>query len=408
MTIEPTLEFNHLVPPLLEDPYPLYERLRREAPVVYNPIFGMWFVTRHDDVVTVLKDPARFSSADILTPGHAFSAEELAILEGAYSGVYPLLSSDPPVHTRVRAVAGKAFSAQRIAAMEPRVRAIATDLVESFASEGRADLVKRFTHPFPMRLTSEMFGASAADLDAIKRWCDDETIYIMAPLPPDRRLECARSVAAYRTYLRDLVEAHRTSPRDDIVTALIDARAEGEPALSTDEIVGVLCVLIFAGHETTTNMIGSTLLALLRRPGLWQTLRDDPSRIPAAVEEGLRFDAPVAGMTRTVTEDTELAGVSLPKGAKVFVIFGSANRDPACAPDPDRFDIHRPAQVQHLSFGRGPHFCIGASLARLEGRVALEILTQRLPNARLATEEAPPYLPNLAHRGPSALDVAWG
>ncbi|APR76784.1 putative cytochrome P450 hydroxylase [Minicystis rosea] len=406
MSTATTIAFNHLAPPDLHDPYPLYERLRLEGPAVFNPIFDLWFVTRHEDVVAVVKDPARFSSADILKPLHPLSPEAVAAL-GEHSDVYPLLSGDPPMHTRVRNLVGKAFTPQRVAALEPRVRAIATELVAGVAPEGRADLIRRFAYPLPMRLTADMFGMRAADMDDVKRWCDEETLFLMAPLPPERQVECARSVAAYRRYLRDLVEDHRAAPKGDLVDALLDAQHEGEVPLTTEEIVGALCVLIFAGHQTTTNMIGTTLLHLLRRPGAWQTLRDDPGLIPGVVEEALRFDAPVQGMTRTVTEETDLGGVTLPKGAKVFVVFASANRDPACAAEPDTFDVRRAPPAQHLAFGRGPHFCVGASLARLEGRVALEVLTERLPNARLVSDEALEYLPNLVHRGPSALPVAW-
>jgi cytochrome P450 len=407
MSTAPTVPFNHLVPPELHNPYPLYERLRSEGPVVFNPLFNLWFVTRHEEVVAVLKDPVRFSSADILKPAHHHVPEALAVLGSDHSNVYPLLSGDPPAHTRVRNLVGKAFTPQRVAALEPRVRAIATELLDGLAGESRADLIHRFAYPLPMRVTGEMFGVRASDMDDIKRWCDDETLFLMAPLSPERQVECARSVVAYRRYLRALVEEHRAAPRGDLVDVLIDAQHEGESPLGTDEIVGALCVLIFAGHLTTTNMIGNTLWHLLRRPDAWQALRNDPSLIPDTVEEVLRFDAPVQGMTRTVTEATELGGVMLPKGARVFVLFASANRDPACFANPDHLDVRRAAQVQHLAFGRGPHFCIGAALARLEGRVALEALTQRLPNARLVSEVAPEYSPNPVHRGPSALHVAW-
>jgi cytochrome P450 len=407
MSTASTVPFNHLVPPDLHDPYPFYERLRREGPVVFNPIFDLWFVTRHEEAVAVVKDPVRFSSADILKPAHHLAPEALAVLGDDHSNVYPLLSGDPPAHTRVRNLVGKAFTPQRAAMLEPRVRAIATELLDGLAGERRADLIHRFAYPLPMRVTGEMFGVRASNMDDIKRWCDDETLFLMAPLPPERQVECARSVAAYRRYLRALVEEHRAASRGDLVDVLIDAQDEGESPLGTDEIVGALCVLIFAGHQTTTNMIGSTLWHLLRRPGAWQALRDDPSLIPGTIEEVLRFDAPVQGMTRTVTEATELGGVVLPKGARVFVLFASANRDPACFANPDQLDVRRAPQAPHLAFGRGPHFCIGAALARLEGRVALETLTQRLPNARLVSEDAPEYSPNLVHRGPNSLHVAW-
>ncbi|MFT3765189.1 MAG: cytochrome P450 [Minicystis sp.] len=399
-------DFNHLAPPHTDDPYPVFAALRREAPVVYNPIFNLWFVTRHDDVVEVLRDASRFSSAHVLDPVEPPDAEIREALGDEHTCVYPLLSSDPPLHTRVRGFVAKAFSSARTAALEPRITAIADALIDTFAADGCADLIARFAHPLPMRLTGEMFGIPPADMPEIKRWCDEETLFLMAPLPHAQRLAFARSVAAYRAYLRAMVEDHRRSPRGDLVDELISAQVDDASALTTEEIAGALCVLIFAAHETTTNMLGNTLLHLLRRPEQWRALCADPARIPAALEEGLRYDPPVQGMTRTVTAATELGGVALPAGARVFVVFASANRDPACASDPDRFDPAR-APAQHLSFGRGPHFCVGAALARLEGRIAIERLARRLPNLRLAGDGPLPYSPNLVHRGPTALEIAW-
>lgn len=401
----PTLEFNPLISPHLEDPYPLYQRLRGEAPVVFNPAFHLWFVTRHADVSQVLRDPTTYSSADILQPMLPPTPEIRAVLGDLQDSVYPLLSGDPPVHTRVRALVNKAFAGPRVAALEPKIRAIADDLIDTFVGDGAVDLLPRFAFPLPMRLTGEIFGVSSADMAAVKRWCDEETLFLMAPLPDEQRLAFARSVVAYREFLRELVEDHRARPRGDLVDELIGARLDDAPALTTAEIVGALCVLIFAAHETTSNMLANSLQILLRAPERWAALREDPTKISAALEECLRLDAPVQGMTRTVTHETILGGVTLPAGARVFVVFGSANHDEVAVPDPARFDPQRPQQ--HLSFGRGPHFCVGAGLARLEGRVALERLAARLPNLRLADEHPRAWSPNIVHRGPTSLQLRW-
>jgi cytochrome P450 len=407
MSIEPTRAFNHLVPPHLNDPYPLFEELRREAPVVFNPTFGMWFVSRHEDVAAVVKDPVRFSSAQVLAPVQEPSPALLAILGKDQSCVYPLLSSDPPVHTRVRGLVSKAFAGPRVTAtMEPFVREVTSELMGGLEKEGQAEMMARFATPLPIHVTSRIFGVPLSEMDQVKRWCDDETMFLMGFLPEEQRADLARSIVAYRDFLRALVEDHRARPRPDLVTELIEARVEGEGPLDTQELVGTLCVLIFAAHLTTTNMIGNTLASVLRTPGAWQRLRDQPERIPGALEEGMRFDAPVQGMTRTVTEDCQIGGVAVPRGARVFVLFGSANRDLPGVEDPDRFEIER-APGPNLAFGRGPHFCVGAQLARLEGRIALEELTRRLPNARLADDAPLSYLPNLVHRGPTALNIAW-
>lgn len=407
MSIEPTRAFNHLVPPHLDDPYPLFQELRREAPVVFNPSFGMWFVSRHEDVAAVLKDPARFSSAQVLAPLQELTPALLAILGEDRSGVYPLLSSDPPAHTRVRGLVSKAFAGPRLATtMEPFVHEVTSELVTGLEKAGQAEMMSRFATPLPIRVTSRIFGIPLSEMDQVKKWCDDETMFLMGFLPEDQRADLARSIVAYRDFLRALVEDHRARPRPDLVTELIDARVEGEGPLDTQELVGTLCVLIFAAHLTTTNMIGNTLASVLRTPGAWQRLRDRPERIPAAIEEGMRFDAPVQGMTRTATEDCRIGGVAVPRGARVFVLFGSANRDLPGVEDPDRFDIER-AAGPNLALGRGPHFCVGAQLARMEGRIAFEELTRRLPNAHLAGDAPTSYVPNLVHRGPAALDMVW-
>jgi len=405
MSSSTTRAFNHLVSPHLEDPYPLFEALRREAPVAHNPIFDLWFISRHEDVVTVLKDPVRFSSAHVLSPLQEPTAEILEILGDDRDGLYPLLSSDPPAHTRVRGLVSKAFTPQRLAALEPFIRALTSELADGLAGAGEAELIGRFAAPLPIRVTSQIFGIPLSQMEQVKRWCDDETLFLMAALPNEQRVELARSVVAYRSFLRALVEDHRSAlPAADLVSELIAARIDGESPLDTREIVGSLCVLIFAAHLTTTNMLGNTLVALLRSPGAWQRLREQPELIPAVLEEGMRFDAPVQGMTRTVTEACEVGGVALPRGARVFVMFGSANREGV--DDPERFVLDR-APTPHLAFGRGQHFCVGAQLARMEGRIALEVLTERLPGAHLVGEVPLAYSPNLVHRGPAALHVAW-
>lgn len=416
MSSSTTRAFNHLVSPHLEDPYPLFAELRREAPVVHNPVFDLWFISRHEDVVTVLKDPVRFSSAHVLSPLQEPTAEILEILGDDRDGLYPLLSSDPPAHTRVRSLVSKAFTPQRLAALEPFIRALTTELVDGFAGDGEADIIGRFAAPLPIRVTSQIFGIPLSQMEQVKHWCDDETLFLMAALPDEHRAELARSVVAYRSFLRALVEDHRDAlagarpaageavPAADLVSELIEARIDGESPLDTREIVGSLCVLIFAAHLTTTNMLGNTLVALLRSPGAWQRLREQPELIPGVLEEGMRFDAPVQGMTRTVTEACEVGGALLPRGARVFVMFASANREGV--DEPERFVLDRPA-APHLAFGRGQHFCVGAQLARMEGRIALEVLTQSLPGARLVGGAPLAYSPNLVHRGPAALHIAW-
>lgn len=402
----PGLEFNPFLPETIEDPYPLYARLRGSLPVSFSPMLNMWVVSRHEDISGIVRAPDRFGSADVLRPPVELPSEVQEILKDDYTPDYPLLGSDPPAHGRLRGFVGKAFTPQRVAASEPWVRRVAEELVEGFAGDGSADLVQRYSVPFALRVMAETFAIPLDDMVKIKGWCADESLFLASQLPPDQLAPYARSVAALRRYLHVMVESRRESTGDDLVTALVRAQAEGGVALTTKELVAMLSVLIFAGHETTTNSLGNILLMLAREPEVWAALRQDPSKIPAVVEEGLRIAAPVVAMMRTASVDAEVGGVPVPKGARLLLLFASANRDERVFPDPDRFDPTRPNLEQHLAFGRGIHFCVGAALARIELRVALETLVARLPSLRLVSP--PVFTPELIHRGPKRLEIAWG
>lgn len=402
-------EYNPFALPQLEDPFPFYARLRQEAPVTFAPAFHLWLVSRYADVMTALKDSRRFSSRDILRPPIGLPAELTQLLEDSgYSPEYPLLGDDPPAHTRLRSLVGKAFNMASVNALESRIRAMARPHVDAMLRGGsRVDFVSGLAWSLPMDVITELLGVPRSDGAQIRQWNEDEKLFFVPNLPPDALRRAAEGVAAYRRYLRGLVEDRRQNPRGDLLSSLIEARVEGERPLSTVEATNLLSVLVFAGNETSTNLITTTLLCLLRHPGLWQELCANPAAIPNTLEEVMRFDAPVAGMMRTVTEPTLLGGVELPAGARLMLLFASANRDAAVFENPDRFDIHRSNANRHLGFGHGTHYCVGAPLARLEARIVLELLVEHLPNPRLVAGEPTPYLPNLLHRAPQRLMVEW-
>jgi cytochrome P450 len=408
MSTEASPVFNPFLPENVTDPYPLYARLRRDAPVSFSAMLNMWVVSRHEDISAILRAPERFSSGDVLRPPLDLPAEVQAILAADYLPEYPLLGSDPPAHGPLRSFVGKTFTPRRVAESEPWVRRTAEELVDSFAGEGRADLVARYTVPFALRVMAQTFAIPLDDMIRIKGWCDHESLFLAAQLPPDQLAPYAHSIVALRRYLHAMIESRRQSASDDLVTALVRAQSEGGVGgvqLETKELASMISVLIFAGHETTTNALGNILLLLSQHPEVWNAMRRDPSCIPAVVEEGLRAAAPVMAMMRTSVTDTEVGGAAVPAGARMLLLFASANRDERVFPDPDRFDPTRPNLEQQLAFGRGIHFCVGASLARMELRVALETLVARLPALRL---EAPPvFLPELIHRGPKRLEIAW-
>jgi cytochrome P450 len=403
------LDYQPLAPPQREDPFPFYARLRQEAPVTFAPGLQLWLVSRYQDVLTVLKDPRRFSSRDTLRPPVDLPPEMLEILNASgYTPEYPLLGDDPPAHTRIRGLVGKALSLARVNALEPRLREIARTYVDALLRAGpHADIVSGLSTPMPMHVITELLGIPSSDGEQIKRWCEDDKLFFVPHLPPDERMRCVQGVAAFRRYLRNMVEERQKHPRGDLLATLIEARLEGERPLSTEELTNLLCVLVFAGNETSSNLISTALLHLLRHPGLWQELLANPASVPNAIEETLRFDAPVVGMMRTTTEDTWLSGTKVPAGARLLLLFASANRDESIFEQADRFDIHRVSAARHLGFGHGTHFCIGAPLARLEVRIVLELLLERLPHPRLVPGEPIPYLPNLIHRRPHRLLLEW-
>jgi cytochrome P450 len=259
----------------------------------------------------------------------------------------------------------------------------------------------------PLQVVCELIGLPLEDAEQVRAWTKNLTPLTSFESTPEQQREAARSSVAYENYLADQVEQRRRDGRDDLLTDIVTAEVEGAQPLTTDEIVSLLITLVFGGHETTASLIGNALLLLLQRPELWQAAQGDPELVDAAVEETLRCDSPVQGTFRVAVADTDVAGVTIPAGARVVALIGSANRDGAVFAEPDEFDLGRPDADRHLSFGRGIHFCIGAILARQEARTALATLARRIPELRLAPGFRAPYLPTLLRRGPSRLDTVW-
>jgi cytochrome P450 len=405
-----TVEFDRFAPPHLADPYPLYRRVREQAGVFFADAFGMWIVTRYQDVRTVLTDSARFSSAYLIRTPHQPASGVTEILAQGYPEVRILLNQDPPEHTRARALVAKAFSPRRVTALAPRIQQITDELIDVFAATGQADLVRQLSWPLPLRVICELIGLPLTDAEQVRAWTDDLARLTSFGATPDEQRAAAHGSVAFERYLADQIDQRRHSGRDDLLTAILTTEADGadgaEP-LTTGEVISLLMTLLFAGHETTANLIGNAFLLLLQRPELWAAASTDPRLVDAVIEETLRIDAPVQGMFRVAVTDTELAGVTIPAGAQVFALIGAANHDPDTFAAPDTVDPHRPGADRHLSFGHGIHFCIGAALARAEARTAITTLTRRIPTLRLAPGFTAPYLPNLLHRGPHRLDTTW-
>ncbi|HUK06436.1 MAG TPA: cytochrome P450 [Stellaceae bacterium] len=401
------VEYDPRRPEWIADPFPIFARLRAEEPVHWNEVLGGWVLTRYRHVRQLLNDP-RFSAdritpfRDHLAPDARAKVSELLKMLGLWA-----VFNDPPEHTRRRALLNKAFTPRAVAALRPMIAAIVGHLIDRAAHGSEMDLIGDFAYPLPASVIAGMIGVPIDDLDRFKRWSDDIAAFVGSALAsPDKRDRAERGMREIAEYFRAMIVEHRRSPRDDILSALIAAQ-EGSARLSEDEVVASSVLLLFAGHETTTNLIGNGMLALLRHPEAQAGLAADPDLAQSAVEEMLRYDGPTQAMTRIAREAVEIEpGLpSIAMGERVFVLLNSANRDGEIFQEPDRFDIRR-GDTRHISFGYGIHFCLGAPLARLEGEIAIRTLVQRLPGLALATRE-PEWSDSFVLRGVKALPVRF-
>ena len=391
----------------LADPYPFYARARREEPVFYSPMLGMWYVTRYDDIVAVARDPARFCSSESVDMPLDYTPETRAAIESSFLSHNSLTNNDPPSHTKVRGLVNKAFTGRRVAGLEGRIRAIAQDLVDRFAGDGHAELVEQFNFPLPMRVILNVLGAPEADLMTLKQWSDDWMVLLLQQLTPEQQEQIIGRLLESERYWVELIEARRAEPADDLVSDMVRACLDDPDPVGVPMLVNVCSTLVLAGHETTTNLLGNCVYRLLSQPQQWQLVLDDPANAARAVEETLRADSSVQALMRTTTEPVEVGGVQLPKGARVALLFASANHDEAYFADAPRFDLSRQTTRGHLAFGHGIHHCVGAALARLESRIAVELLATRLPGLRLSPDFEPHYETNPIHRGLRQLTVEW-
>lgn len=392
----------------VDDPYPFYARARSEEPIFYSPDVDMWIISRYDDISTVLRDPQRFSAANALSPVSKFSPEAQQILiDGGYTLKPALTNNDPPGHTRVRSHINKVFSARRIAEMEPRIRQYANTLIDAFVDNEHADLIGQFAYPLPIQVVYSLIGTPDVDLDQIKAWCGNRVLFVFGKLAPDEQVAVAHNLVEFWQYIKAFCEQRQHAPQDDLTSDLAKIVAENPSALDMHELASVIFGLGFAGHETTTNLIGSAMRHLLTEREQWAQLCADPSLIPNAVEEVLRFDGSVPIWRRVTKTEVVLGGVTIPKDAKLALVLGSASHDEAYFEQGEQFRIDRANARDHLAFGKGIHYCIGAPLARLEATVALALLAERLPGLRLAPHQQIPYVPTISFRGPKQVLIEW-
>ena len=367
------------------DPYPVYAALRESGRTYYSQTWKCWVLSHYQDIAAVLLNPEMFSNRGRVTnviqrefPGQFL--EQIKPLLHHYSrGVINL---DPPDHTRMRRLLQKTFLPRTLERLTAEIHRTTRELLDAAERRGDVDLVRDLAYPLPVSVIAELLGVPRTDREQLKRWSATIMEFQAVPLPTaEAILRSQTGIVEMRSYLRDIVRDRRANPREDLISELVALEIEGD-RLAEDELLSTCLTLLVAGHETTTNLIGSAVWLLLRHPGQRARLEAEPGLMASAIEEVLRFESPLHRVGRTALADAEVAGTRIRKGETVFLLLASANRDPAQFVEPDTFDIARTPN-KHIAFGYGIHFCLGAALARLEAPIALNAFFERWPNARL-------------------------
>jgi hypothetical protein len=391
------------------DPYPTFEQLREHDPV-HRAAAGYWVVSRYDDVRNTLMDRKGFGQGDFVKNIQLFYGPDFDVLSHtSYRWLSEIfLMQDPPHHTRLRSLVTGALTAKRVQAMRPRILQITNDLIDSFIVDGEADIISSFAYKLPVLVMCDMLGVAGDDdrLDQIIEAIAKSFIIFEARALSSDELETAdREIAFLESFFEELFEQRRLDPKDDLTTALVQS-GDGEDALSLHELGTVAIGLFGAGFETTAHLIGNGLLCFSKFPSQWAILKDDPEKYAAAAaNEVLRYESSLIATYRTALEPSIINGQHIEAGEKVLTLIGAANRDPRKFSDPDNFDITRDAS-SHMSFGGGIHFCVGAELARLEGRIAFGELARRMPDLRVETT-TPAWRDGFMFRGMSRLSAQW-
>ncbi len=391
-----------LDPGVLANPYPLYHQLRTEEPVHWDPFLHTWVVTRYTDVVTVLQ---HFSAQRTPAPQQLAAWGLSSMIPIAEVLVRQMLFHDGQAHWRIRDLVSKAFTPHRVERLRPHIQEIADRLLDAVQDQGHMDIIADLADPLPAIVTAEMLGLPPTNWRQLTQWSTDFAEALgNFQHNPDHAPLVIQSLEAMCTYFLEAVREHRKRPGDDLICALLTAEHEGN-SLSEEEVVANSIMLMTGGQETTTNLIGNGILTLQRHSDQLEKLRANPSLIPSAIEELLRYESPIQYTSRLAPDDVQIGGKTIRKRQAVIAVMGAANRDPERFTDPDRLDLCR-QDNRHLAFAWGAHFCFGAPLARLEGQIAFETLLHRMPNLRL--EPGPViWRENLAFRGLTSLPVTF-
>ncbi len=391
------------------DPYPIAGRLRDEHPVFYAESLDALVVTRMADIEAVFTDHETFASTNVQDPVFPLAPEAHDVLAAPDFDPVAVMSNRPePDHGRIRVHTRQGFSNRRLRTLEPFIRNRTHELLDAMEAGGSpAEYVEALAFPLPGETIFRFIGFPPADDERLKDWCGERKAFSWGRPTTDQQVEIASSMLDYWRYCREFTASKRDQPGDDFASELLAAHAEHPDEISYREVESVIYGLSFAGHEAITSLLCNTLLCLLPRRDQWDALCADPSLVPNAIEEVMRFESSQVSWRRVTTRDTELGGMEVPAGTTIFLNFAAANRQPDLWDDPDEFDIHRPDANRHISFGKGVHFCLGARYAKFEAQVVTEILTERFPGLRLVDDQELDYFPNITFRGPTELQVAW-
>jgi cytochrome P450 len=405
---EVTDRFNPFSADYLADPYPILSDVREAASVFYSADLDHWVVTRYSEVRQVLRTSANFSAVNALEPLTKLCPRAMAVLkDGQYAATPALTNLDPPGHARQRRLVNAAFTPKRIEGLEPFIRDVAARFCDERFHDGRADMIRDLAWALPVLVLFRILGLPESDLVRVKEGARYRGVVLFGRANEEEQIGAARELASFWQYASTLIDRRTERPSDDFISALVHAGDGATDSLTREELTTIMLQMLFAGHETTTNLLGNSFRRLLADPPSWEAICHDPGLIPNAIEEVLRFDSSVIAWRHKTKQEVEIGDVRVPADAKLLLLLGSANRDPAVFPNPDHFDIRRPNAREHLSFGFGPHNCLGAPLARLEARVVLEEVSRRLPTLRLAEDARLDFPASISMRGPRALPVVW-
>jgi len=393
----------------LAEPYRIAADLRDQHPVFYAEELGYLVVTKMDDIERIFTDHETFASVNVQDPVFPLAAEAQAVLSADDFDPVAVMSNRPePDHGKIRRYTRQGFSNKRIKTLEPFIRRRGHELIDAMLASGSpAEFVDALAFPLPGETVFRFIGFPEADDEMLKHWCGDRKAFSWGRPTGPEQTEIAEQMLAYWRYCREFTAATRDDRGDDFTSELIEAHEANPDDISYREVESVVYGLSFAGHEAVTSLICNTLQCLLTRRDVWAEIVADPTLIPNAVEEVLRYNSSQISWRRLTTVDTEIGGYQVPAGTGIFMNFASANRQSDLFANPDDFDIHRPNAAQHISFGKGVHYCLGAKFAKYEAQLVTEMLAERVPSLRLVEDQAVDYFPNITFRGPTKLHLAW-